>query len=124
MVAYVVHDSEDAKVIAQYFGMDVPEGRGRFPIARLQETVEAKGDTLDVSKYDTSPVVKLSHYRVTALVMINKRFEVRRAVVDTQQVRDHIGVVSRGRLSQSDIGEAAANLEGWSGYDIVQVERL
>jgi len=124
MVTYVVNDSDDAKVVAQYFGMDIPEGRGRFPIARLQEMVEAKGDKLDTSKYDTTPTVKVSHYRVTAFVLIGKKFEVRRAVVDTQQVREHIGVVTRGRLSQSDIGQAAAVQEGWTAYDIVTVERL
>lgn len=124
MVAYVVRNSEDAKVIALVFGMDVPEGRGRFPINRLVELVESKGDTLDVSQYGTSTNVPVSNYLVTALVTVKGKFEVERAIVSSVDVRNNIGKVVRGRLSQSDIGATAANLNDWKGYDVVTVERL
>src|ERR1044072_9756826 len=57
MLTFRVTNKEDAALVAAYFGLEIPQGRGRFPIQRLRETVALHGHKLDTTAYgsDSAP---------------------------------------------------------------------
>jgi hypothetical protein len=104
--------------------MDVPEQKGRFPLTRLIEIVEARGDYLDVSEYTSTGGSAAVEYLVVALVTVGTKTYVSRAHINSTEVREHSTTARNGRLSQSSIGEAAAILQRWKRYEIVDVIKL
>lgn len=125
-LVFVVRSKEDAMLVASFIGLGIPEGRGRFPIARLAEALAEKGYRLDKASYGDQKVSTIpATYRVNLMEMVGTKVYPRTGLVTGDQVREyHSG---RGRASADAIASAAINAHGWGETymsDSVRVERL
>jgi hypothetical protein len=121
---FVVRSIDDVKAVAAYLGVDVPEGRGRFPMKRLEEAVAALGHTLDRSHYGESVSVLPGTYRVSLMELVDDKVYPRTGIVTGDQVRQFAS--GRGRPSKDSVASAAIDVHGWGDTylsDSVEVSR-
>jgi hypothetical protein len=121
---FVVRSLADVKAVAAYLGVDVPEGRGRFPMKRLEDALAAMGHTLDRSEYRESVAFMPGTYRVSLMEVAGSKVYPRTGIVTGEQVKEFAN--DRGRPSKDAIASAAINVHGWGETylsDSVQVSR-
>lgn len=117
-----VHTPDDARQLCDYFDVAVTN-RGRLPIKRLQEAIEAHGHTLDMTDYAPNVQALPGHYTVSLLEQDGSNVYPRRGVVTSDQVRENYP--GRGRRSETDIADTAMRIYGWNSYirDSLLVEK-
>ncbi len=123
-LTFVVSNLSDVRAVAAYLGIDIPEGRGRFPMRRLEETLARMGHKLDRSAYGDKVSVIPGTYRVSLMSVVGDKVYPRSGVVTGEQVRQFAG--ERGRPSKDALASAAINVHGWEDAyltDSVSVER-
>jgi hypothetical protein len=123
-LTFVVRSLSDVKAVAAYLGVEVPEGRGRFPMARLDQEIERLGHKLDRSNYGETDVSTVT-YRVSLMEVVGAHVHPRTGIVTADQVREYTGS-RRGRVAKDAVASAAINVHGWGDTylsDSVQVER-
>ena len=123
-LTFVVRSLTDVKAVAAYLGVEIPEGRGRFPIRRLEERVSELGHTLDRSEYGDSVSVLPGLYKVSLMELSGDRVIPRSGIVTGDQLREF--TTGRGRPSKDVVATTAINVHGWGDTylsDSVQVER-
>lgn len=123
-LTFVVRSLEDVKAVANYLGVEIPEGRGRFPMRRLEETATALGHTIDRSQYGDTVTVLPGTYRVQLMEKVGDKIYPRTGIVTGDQVRPYSQ--GRGRPSKDAVASAAINVHGWGETyltDSVQVTR-
>lgn len=121
---YVVTNVSEAREVANYFGIPIPHGRGKFPIVRLAESLEAMGNELDYDNYIPSSQLAPNDpvYQVSALVceVINDEKVVvpRTATVSLSRVREFHNIEpGRGRPSMTMIAATVISDLEWDVFD-------
>jgi phytoene dehydrogenase-like protein len=123
-LTFVVRSLSDVKAVAHYLGVDIPEGRGRFPIVRLENEIARLGHKLDRSDYGESDVSPAT-YRVSLMELVDDTVYPRTGMITGDQLREFT-TGKRGRVSKETLATAAINVHGWSDTylaDSVVVER-
>lgn len=125
MYTFIVENVQEARILAAYYGMEIPTGQGRFPMRRLQNIASNAGDTIILSNYSNSaPLRDTTSYRVAALVKDGKFYRPTETTIDVDTVRQWAKKQARrGRTAHSDIVNAVINREGWQDATIITVEK-
>lgn len=110
-LTFVVRSVSDVKAVAAYVGLDIPEGRGRFPMRRLEEALAQRGYKLDRSAYGDKVSVIPGTYQVSLMAIVGGKVYPRVGIVTGDQVREFAG--GRGRPSKDAVASAAISVHGW-----------
>jgi len=108
---FVVRSIEDVKAVAAYLGVDIPSGRGRFPMKRLEESAARQGHRIDRSEYDGTVAVIPGTYRVSFMEIVGDKVYSRTGIVTGEQVKKYMS--GRGRPSKDSVVSAAIDAYGW-----------
>lgn len=125
MSTYVINDIEAARALAWLLGIDVPDGKGRFPFARLRTAAIEHGHDIDLSNYSTATVSTEPYYEVSGFARIGNK-DAREFVTTMLSASDirKFESAKRGRLSESATAEAAANLNNWREFEMTNVLQI
>lgn len=127
MSTYVIKNSNDARNLALLFDVELPEGRGRFPIARLRTAVQAMGHHIDDSGYDSTSATTETCYEVSGFARTDKRKNDVRiavsAIICASDIRK-FAPAKRGRLSHSATADAAAAMNEWLEFEMTDIREL
>jgi hypothetical protein len=119
MATFKVRNVNDARVVAEYFRVETPEGRGKFPIKALERALAEQGHTLDTTDYVTSDALPRDGrvFEVKALVRRGDVIVPETATVSIDRVRQATGNYARGRVSKSDIVNVVIKDMEWDVHD-------